>query len=105
MAGWNSITLTFTPGASEAVLRIDGTQVFKIGLDNTYRITEVPEGRPFALRGQWTEEQDFLLDYSLVGEAVDSKATFHFEGNQVNLAITNLVYGEPSLRIVGKEEE
>jgi CubicO group peptidase (beta-lactamase class C family) len=103
LAGWKSMALIFTPGASEAVLRLDGTQDLKIGLDNIYRLTEVPGGRPFALRGRWNDSGEFEMDYSLVGEALDSTAAFHFEGNQLDLSIFNLVYGGPSLRIKGKE--
>ncbi len=104
LAGWKSMSLIFTPGTSEAILRLDSTQEMKIGLDNSFRLSEVPGGRPFALRGRWDDTGEFIMDYSVVGEALDSQATFHFEQERLDLSIVNLVYGGAPLRIIGSEE-
>ena len=91
--------------ADVAILRISGSPDMEIGLDNRYRLTEMPGSRPVGLRGGWDRSGEFDLDYIIQGEFVQSAAQFKFEGSQLKLAITNLNFKSLPLILHGSIPE
>jgi CubicO group peptidase (beta-lactamase class C family) len=102
--GWDEITFDFGGDPAEATLRVAGSPLLRIGLDNGYRITEEPDGRLTAMRGHWAGDNLFYLDFQLVGEAADSSGVFRFGDDEMSLSITNHVYGD-RIAIQGHAEE
>jgi CubicO group peptidase (beta-lactamase class C family) len=99
--GWKDMTFTFQPESATAVLRLSPSPDLEIGLDNRYRLTEMPEGRPVGLRGRWLAPDEFELDYIIRGDFIESVGRFKFEGRQTALTITNLNYGGPPMTLHG----
>ncbi len=99
--GWQDMTFSFLAGSDEAILSISGSPDMKIGLDNRYRLTEIPGSRPLGLRGRWDASEEFYLDYIIQGDIIESVGQFKFEGNQMTLKITNLNFGNPPIILHG----
>jgi hypothetical protein len=70
LPGWQDMTFFFQPGSEEATLRIGGSPEMKIGLDNLYRLTEIPGSRPVGLRGGWEESGEFVLEFLVKGDFI-----------------------------------
>ncbi len=88
---WQSMAFSFQPGSAEAWLKMDGKPPeLKIGLDTSYRFTEMPGTRPVGLRGRWKSPNEFSMDYLILGEFIESVATIQFEADQIKVAITAL---------------
>ncbi len=95
--GWQSMSFSFQPGSDEAVLKMDGKpQDLKIGLDQTYRFTQVPGSRPVGLRGAWKSSNEFFLEYILLGDFVEAFATIQFDADEIRVAMTLLNFNNQS---------
>lgn len=89
--GWTTLTFTFQPGSDEAILSLADTPDIKIGLDNTYHLTEDSDGRgrPIGLRGAWQGDNTLSLDYLTLGEFLETKAIVVFDGDQISMSISS----------------
>lgn len=103
--GWEDISLVFTPGSDTAILRMSTSPDLAIGLDNRYRLTPSPDSRPIGLRGRWLETGEFELDYLILGDFIQSRGLFQFDGSRLTLAVTNLNYRYPPLILRGSAAE
>ncbi len=103
--GWKDMTFVFQPEAEEAILKMSGSPDMRIGLDNVYRITPIPGSRPIALRGRWSLGGQFMLDYNLLGDSIESTGRFTFTENRLDVEILNHNYGGPPLMIQGRDEK
>jgi hypothetical protein len=101
--GWESLTFTFQPGSDEALLRIPGRPDLKIGLDNVYRITEDPNGRPSGLRGVWKTPNELYLDHIVLGDFTQSAVTIQFTGDELDLSLHFLNFGGPPALLHGTQ--
>lgn len=100
--GWSDMTFFFEQGLDEATLKMTNSPALKIGLDHRYRLTEVPNGRPIGLRGQWIEKDLFYLDYIVLGDFIRSEARITFEGDKIMVTITYLNWNSPPIVLRGK---
>jgi hypothetical protein len=94
--GLRELSLTFQDLSSEAILKLGDNPDIRIGLDNRYRLTDVPGSRPVAMRGRWQGENLFLLEYLVLGDFGKNAVLLEFDGDQMTLTIENLSFpGEP----------
>lgn len=105
--GWERLKFVFEVGASTAQLLLNDFAGLKIGLDQVYRLSE---GDPFGalwLRGRWTGENTFGIDYpypwgvSRLGELGETEFQFTFSGDHVQIVLRELVFGGEGLVILG----
>jgi CubicO group peptidase (beta-lactamase class C family) len=94
---WKTLSFTFQQGADAALVSADGSPLMPIGLDNLYRVTEMPESRPLMLRGRWENESDFVIDYptlnAALGETSDYAIRLTFVGKEMDLTVQETVFG------------
>jgi len=102
---WLDMTFDFEPGKDEAILRMTNSPNLTIGLDNRYRLTEMPNGRPIGLRGQWVELNVFYLDYIIFGEFIRSEAWIQFEGDEIKININYLNWDSPPIMMYGSVQK
>ena len=98
---WLDMTFQFEPGTDEAILKMTNSPNLTIGLDNRYRLTEMPNGRPIGLRGQWVELNVFYLDYIISGDFIRSEAWIQFEGDEIKIKINYLNWDSPLIILYG----
>jgi len=88
---FSDITLNFD-GSDSCSLEIGYNQKIlnlAAGLDNVYRVTSnagwgmKAEGNSLALKGKWSEEKKFLVDFHEVGEPFYFDIDFSFKGDSV----------------------
>lgn len=103
--GWSDMMFRFKPGSEEATLKMTDSPDLKIGLDNCYRLTEVPNSRPIGLRGQWIETDTFYLDYIVFGDFIRSEARIKFDGNKITVTISYLNLNSPPIVLHGKMQD
>jgi len=68
-----------------------------IGLDGVYRISAGWHNMPQGMRGVWTDEATFALDYDFIADLEAYTFTFRFEGNRVALDIQARAGGKVQL--------
>jgi CubicO group peptidase (beta-lactamase class C family) len=100
--GWKDMTFSFQPDSDVASLKMTGSPILKIGLDNKYRLTENPVSRPVGLKGYWDTPNTFILNHILMGDFLESVGRIEFEDNRLTLTIKSLNYGNPPLVIYGR---
>ena len=100
--GWKDMIFTFQAGSDEATLSISGSTDLKIGLDNRYRLTELPNSRPVGLRGRWDEPDEFYLDYIIQGDLIESIGRFKYEDSHMAVKITNLNFNSQPVILQGR---
>jgi CubicO group peptidase (beta-lactamase class C family) len=100
--GWKDMTFRFQSDGETAVLKMSGSPDLVIGLDDRYRLTEIPGSRPIGLRGHWLGTNEFQLDYIILGEFIESVGRFTFEEDEIKLSIQKLNFGGPPLVIHGR---
>lgn len=65
-----------------------------IGLDGRYRFTTLlGDGRPVGIRGHWADPQTFILEYNGVAANQHTEAEFVFQGDGVDVTLSDLVNG------------
>jgi hypothetical protein len=99
------MTFRFEPGSEEATLIMSNSPDLKIGLDDRYRLTDSPNGRPIGLRGQWIDSATFYLDYIVFGDLIRSEAQIKFDDNKITVTITYLNWKSPPIVLHGKTQE
>jgi hypothetical protein len=95
------MTFNFQPDSDTAVLSMSASPDIEIGLDNRYRLTEMPASRPVGLRGRWVEPDEFELEYIILGDFIESTARVEFEADQITLTVKNLNFSAPALVLHG----
>jgi CubicO group peptidase (beta-lactamase class C family) len=99
--GWSDMKFHFEPGSDEAILTMIDSPDLRIGLDNRYRLTEMPNDRPIGLRGRWAEPNTFYLDYIIFGEFIRSEAWITFGQGEITIKINYLNWNNPPIVIHG----
>ena len=102
---WLDMTFYFELGKDEAILKMTNSPNLTIGLDNRYRLTEIPDGRPIGLRGQWVESNVFYLDYIILGDFIRSEAWIQFEGDEIKIKINYLNWDSPPIMLHGNVQK
>jgi hypothetical protein len=100
--GWSDMMFHFRPGSDEAILTMTDSPALKIGLDNRYRLTDIPNDRPIGLRGIWIEPDTFYLDYIILGEFIRSEAWITLGQSEITIKINYLNWNNPPIVIHGK---
>jgi len=103
--GWSDMTFYFKPESDEANLKMQGSPDLKIGMDDRYRLTEMPDSRPTGLRGRWIEQDTFYLDYIIFEDFIRSEARIQFEGKQMTVTIKYLNWNNPPIVLHGIMQE
>ncbi len=101
--GWTEITLWFEPGADEALAAINGVSKLKIGLDNRFRLNEIPNTRPLALRGRWESAGTFVFEDINLGEFQLMTGEMKFTASQVTITARDHNFGSPPVIMEGKQ--
>jgi hypothetical protein len=97
--GWETLEMDFEAGSPIAQVTLNGVPIL-VGLDNIYRTSELISGYDLLLRGHWTGENVFLLDYpypttgvTTLGELGESQFMFRFTGDIMQVTVEQLVFG------------
>ncbi len=83
------LTLTFTPNSDHATMKqmFQGQErIFAVGLDNVPRITEV-NGRLYAYRGTWKENNVFAYTYRYIGDARFGEVQLEFKDKELKYTV------------------
>jgi hypothetical protein len=105
--GWETLEFVFTPETSTALVIMNKVPL-TVGLDNIFRLSKSPEGYDMLLRGRWTDDQTFIVDYPypmagimVLGETAESEVRFKFIGNQVEVTAEQLTFEMDSIHVTG----
>ena len=85
LIGFKSLSLTFDPDESEAVLNIalgPKRVTASIGLDNVYRLSQ-SEGYLRAYKGRWENNSTFVITYQVVDHTERGQVRITFEGEKM----------------------
>jgi CubicO group peptidase (beta-lactamase class C family) len=104
-SGWEEMTLFFENGADTAEVRFDNGDRISIGLDNIYRLQEVPGIGKFGYRGAWVRPDRFTVQQVFLGGWNEVEIEVSFKDNQVVLFQRDVVDGGNLVRIEGQIEE
>lgn len=91
--GWKQVSLVFRKGSDAASLTVDGSGQVTVGLDNVFRVTEIPGLGPTAMRGRWENADTFVIQATAVGNPVESRLEFAFAEDAVNVTLKDMVFG------------
>jgi CubicO group peptidase (beta-lactamase class C family) len=61
------------------------TEPWPVGLDGVYRMSEGPYGLPQGLRGEWTDERTFALEYDNIANNDHFFLRLSFDGDKVTI--------------------
>ena len=99
--GWRQVSLVFREGTDAASLTVDGPGQVAIGLDNVFRVTEIPGLGPTAMRGQWENADTFVIEATSVGNSVESRLGVTFTGDEINVTLEDMVFGGMKVNLHG----
>ncbi len=106
--GWQSLEFTFEQGQDTAQLQLSGFPLLEIGLDNLYRLSTGETIGEMLLRGEWIDEQTFLIDYPypaygtpVLGELGETEFRFTFEGDNLQVAVEQITFGAEPMILQG----
>ncbi|MCE1252427.1 MAG: beta-lactamase family protein [Anaerolineae bacterium] len=88
--GWNTLVFTFKDGTSEALVNVNRSIQYRMGLDGRYRLTDNQPGRPLGLKARWLDGHSLLVDDISLGEFGLTEVVFTFAGEQVQTTVKNL---------------
>jgi CubicO group peptidase (beta-lactamase class C family) len=107
--GWKKLRLVFTPGAKTTQLYVNDFSAIDIGLDNIFRLSNVPPLGELLLRGRWRDADTFVGDYpysmfgtNRLGELGETEIQFKFSGDRLDVTIIPLIFGGESITFSGK---
>jgi CubicO group peptidase (beta-lactamase class C family) len=74
----------------ELGIMIDGEQyLFPVGLDGVYRISnQTPSKLPAGVRGEWANENTFVLEYDEIGRVNHFTFTIQFNSDSIHASVT-----------------
>lgn len=87
--GLRRLVLHFTPGSSEAELEFmlgAAEASMTIGLDGVFRTSE-SYGQRWACRGQWVNDETFVLEQEAPGKVLRRRARLNFHGDTLRFEI------------------
>jgi CubicO group peptidase (beta-lactamase class C family) len=106
--GWESLEFHFEEGAQTARLQLSDFPLLEIGMDNLYRLSTDETIGELLLRGRWTDEQTFAIDYPYpavgsptLGELGETEFQFKFTGDKLEVTVQQLVFGGESIIFEG----
>lgn len=106
--GWNHLEFAFEEGAPTAQLQLEDFPVLEIGLDNIYRFSTGEAIGELFLRGRWSDEQTFVVDYPyppygshVLGELGETEFRFKFSGDELEVTAEELIFGGEPVSIKG----
>jgi hypothetical protein len=73
-----------------------------VGLDNLYRIVEVPGGDEMGFRGAWDRADRFTVQQVILGTWIELELNFTIDGDQVTYFQHDTVDGGNVARVVGE---
>jgi CubicO group peptidase (beta-lactamase class C family) len=97
--GWSAISLTFEEGKSSAVFTADGVSL-QVGLDGSFRATppppkvQAPSDSARLLRGRWSDNTTFVIEYLIVGRPDRYTETLRFRDGELTLTEDVYITGE-----------
>jgi hypothetical protein len=101
--GWE--TLTFNFKEDEAVIQINTGEPLLVGLNNLYRVQDMPGLGEVGFRGAWDRDDRFTIQQVNLGGWDEFEISLTVNGDQVTIFQRNAVDGGDLVRIVGKIEE
>ena len=102
-SGWQTMTLVFTPGANTAQVSMNDSDNFAIGLDNIYRVSNVPPVcNDCLLRGHWVDDRTFIAELPTPDRGT-SEVQMKFQGDNVEVVIQPVIFGGQPLIIKGRK--
>jgi len=90
---WQKLSLVFREGSDAASLIVDSSGKVAIGLDNVFRVTEIPGLGPTAMRGQWENADTFVIEATSVGNPVESRLQVTFVDDGINVTLEDMIFG------------
>lgn len=106
--GWGTLEFRFDEGSKTAQLQLQDLPLLEIGLDNIYRLSKGEALGELLLRGRWTDEQTFVVDYpypaagaTVLGELGETEFLFKFRGDTLEISVDQLVFGGEPLIVKG----
>lgn len=112
---WRSLSFDFEGDSAEARIFLSNRNVpqqweLAVGLDDVFRVTQVPNFGPVALKGYWQDTDTFVLENQLLGPAVWAglpsdtglEFAFTFEQDELEIQLSSLAH---SLRTTASLQE
>jgi hypothetical protein len=103
--GWQVMSLHFAEGASTAEIRFDNGVELLVGLDNLYRVQDLPGTGQVGLRGDWVRPDRFTVQQVVLGTWGEYEISLTIDGDQVILFQRNVVDGGGLVRMTGHVEQ
>lgn len=107
--GWQSLKFEFEEDAETAKLQLSDLPLLEIGLDNIYRLSTGETIGELLLRGRWIDNLTFQVDYPypavgspVLGELGETEFRFRFIGDDLEVAVEQLVFGAEPVVLKGK---
>lgn len=101
---WQQLSLAFHAGGDVASLTIDSSGEVAIGLDNVFRVTEIPGLGPTAMRGRWARADTFIIEAMSLGNPVESKLEVTFSGREIKVTLEDIVFGGMKVNLYGTSQ-
>jgi hypothetical protein len=102
---WQKLSLAFHAGGDVASLTIDSSGEVAIGLDNVFRVTEIPGLRPTAMRGHWEGADTFIIEGMSLGNPAESKLEMMFTGDEIRVTLEDVVFGGMKVNLHGTSQD
>jgi CubicO group peptidase (beta-lactamase class C family) len=109
--GWESLAFHFEEGAPTAQLQLSDFPLLEIGLDNLYRLSGGEAIGELLLRGRWTDEQTFVIDYpypavggTTLGELGETEFRFKFLGDELEVTVEQMIFADEPIVVKGSRK-
>jgi hypothetical protein len=103
--GWETMTITFKEGEDSADIQFNNGLQLSVGLDNLYRVQELPGSGKVGFKAAWERDDRFTVRQIILGSWYELEISLTIEGDRVTFFQRNVVDGGDLVRIEGKIEE
>jgi CubicO group peptidase (beta-lactamase class C family) len=104
-SGWKSLRVRFEEGKPEALATLvnaAGQNLAAIGLDNVYRVTDLPDGNTVGLRGWWDDEDTFVIRQLQTSPDLEEIVMrMDFAGDELNVSADEVILDTYSIDMHG----
>lgn len=103
--GWQTFSFSFSEGKATASFTVNGSDELAIGLDNLFRVTELPGPSRLALKGHWERGAAFVIEAASVDSPAKSTLEVTFAGSEINATLQDTIFGGPPVYLHGTSQD
>jgi len=103
--GWQTFSFSFSDDKVTASFTVNGSGELAVGLDDQFRITELPGPSRLALKGYWERGDAFVIEATYLDVPSWSTLKATFAGSEINATLQDTIFGGPPVYLRGTSQD